>query len=1393
MKAQKNPRQTSCLTSGSCNHSVQSKSSHTLRTSIAIVQLAALLIFLLAVGSVKVFAQSASSGTVIGTVTDQSGAVVPDATVSITELSTSTTNKVTTNSAGHYAFGSVPPGTYNIKITKSGFQTALVQSQVVEVGKSLTEDVKLTVGSVTQEVTVETTGTELQTLNATVGNTVTGVALDSLPSLGRDVSTFVELQPGVSPDGSVAGTVVDQSTFLLDGGQNSNDMDGSMTVYTPSFAGDPTGGVANQNGGVAAGPTGVMPTPADSVEEFKVNTANQTADFNSSSGAQVEVVTKRGTNTIHGSLYEYYLDNNFNANTWDNNLTGTKVPDYHYSRFGVSLGGPVIPKEILGGKTYMFGNYQGFRWPNSSTIERAVPSANMRAGILTFSGTTYNLNTLDPRGIGLNPQVKALWSKFEPMPNDPSCGSLLGSRCDGVNEQGFKANIGIPQNDNFGVVRLDHDFSSKLHFNTSYRYYKLTRATTDQVDIGGFFPGDTLGTPAAVSNRPQVPWFFVAGLTANISSNVTNDFHYSYLRNWWQWGTQGGPAQLPGLGAALEPLGESQTASLVPFNVNAQQARTRFWDGQDNYFRDDVTMLHGNHLFQFGGIYQHNFNYHQRTDNGGGINYYPTYQLGDTSGAGVVDMSGLAIPQTTTAKRAAAAVLGIVTDSQTAYTRSGPNLALNPLLTPAFDQSTIPYYNVYFSDSWHIKPSLTLTYGLGWTLEMPPTERNGKQIEFVDSSDQPIDTQAYIASRQRAALQGQVFNPTVGFALLANTGNSPKYPYDPFYGSFSPRVAVAWNPHFSGDSWVSKIFGEDKTVIRGGYGRIYGRLNGVDLVLVPLLGTGLIQAVQCRQVYMPNAVPNTPNGACAPAGAPALTVSNVFRIGTDGNTAPLQAASPTLPQPDFPGINAAAAGAGEALDPHFRPNVVDSFDVTIQRQLSNRLTVEFGYIGRLINHEYQPININAVPYMMTMGGQQFQSAYAALETTLGCATSVAACGANVPAATIADPVIPKQKDANPAYAAYINALPQQAFFTASLNPAYCKGNFPGVGGTAFASCTAAVASNELGNFESQAVWSLWSDLDQGGGTNAGFNFACTMLNCPINTPLGGGGQLSSGVGINASIGHGNYHAGFVSVRMSEWRGLTMQQNFTYSKALGTGAFVQATSSYTANDPFNLDTMYGVQAFNRKFVYNTFLVYQPPFYKNQEGALGRVLGGWNFSPIFTAGSGEPVYCNTQTDAQAFGSGDGTNFFNNEQCQFTQGYNAGVSSHFGVLGGTDAAGNSVGTAVATTASGAAVGVNQFANPVSVWNTVRAPILGIDHRDGGVGPISGLPYWNLDLSVKKNIRIAERFSTEFQVIFTNVLNHNVFADPTLDISNPSGWGVINHQINTPRKMEFGLRVSW
>ena len=436
-----------------------------------------------------VLAQGSNSGTVVGVVTDQSGGVVVGATVTLTDTSTNSSRTTTTNDAGRYVFVNVSPSTYNISVTKEGFSVAKISNQYVKIGQQTTINVTLQVGAASQTVEVTAVaGSELQTMNATVGTTISGAQLLSLPNIGRDASTLATLQPAVAPGGQVAGAVSDQNTFQLDGGNNSNDMDGTMNIYTPSYA---------SNGA----PTGVMPTPVESIEEFKVATNNQTADFNGSAGMQVQMATKKGGDVWHGSAYEYYFSTQFSANTWKNDHTPSSGLPYtplaltHRNRFGAAAGGQVLPS-YWGGKTYFFANYEGFRFPQTVTYERSsVPTALMRAGVIQVADDTgnyvpYNLNPTavtvggntypsvgstcgtnstnpaaptplnlpcDPRGLGISPTITSLWTKFMPLPNDPSSG-------DQHNTQGYITTIGIPQSSDFGVVRLDHDFGQKWHF-----------------------------------------------------------------------------------------------------------------------------------------------------------------------------------------------------------------------------------------------------------------------------------------------------------------------------------------------------------------------------------------------------------------------------------------------------------------------------------------------------------------------------------------------------------------------------------------------------------------------------------------------------------------------------------------------------------------------------------------------------------------------------------------------------------------------------------------------------------------------------------------------------------------------------------------------------------------
>jgi hypothetical protein len=204
------------------------------------------------------------------------------------------------------------------------------------------------------------------------------------------------------------------------------------------------------------------------------------------------------------------------------------------------------------------------------------------------------------------------------------------------------------------------------------------------------------------------------------------------------------------------------------------------------------------------------------------------------------------------------------------------------------------------------------------------------------------------------------------------------------------------------------------------------------------------------------------------------------------------------------------------------------------------------------------------------------------------------------------------------------------------------------------------------------------------------------------------------------------------------------------------------------------------------------VYQPHFYKGQSGLMGHLLGGWTIAPVFTAGSGLPITLATVNGGgQAFGEGDSNNFFGYGESDNAIPINpiTGNGSRYFI------AGNGVGT------SGLG-GANMFANPQAVFNDIRQPILGYDTRDGGYGVIRGLPYWNVDLSVKKMFKITERFSTEFQVVFTNVFNHDQFGDPTGDFVNTASsasFGSLPGSVTNfagqsfERQIQFGLRLSF
>jgi hypothetical protein len=293
---------------------------------------------------------------------------------------------------------------------------------------------------------------------------------------------------------------------------------------------------------------------------------------------------------------------------------------------------------------------------------------------------------------------------------------------------------------------------------------------------------------------------------------------------------------------------------------------------------------------------------------------------------------------------------------------------------------------------------------------------------------------------------------------------------------------------------------------------------------------------------------------------------------------------------------------------------------------------------------------------------------------------------------------------------------------------------------------------------------------------------------------GAGQQMTGAFDFINSYGHSNYNAGYVSLTTKDWHGFTTRSNFTYGKSLGTGSVVQASSSISVPNPYNFNNFgtYGVQPFDYKYTYSLLMLYNPPWYRTQQGLIGHILGGWTIAPLFTARSGAIDRITTSTDAESFGeiySGQSANY---DSAFGSSPFTGGNSYHYNVPIATGSANpNGVGT------SGTS-GVNLFANPSQVFNEFARPVLGLDNNSGGAGQIRGFGFWDLDATVSRNFRIHESINLTFTWQVINMLNHFVPADPTLNIDSPSSFGVVSSQFTQPngalsRSMEFGLRLGF
>ncbi|HKA20846.1 MAG TPA: TonB-dependent receptor [Blastocatellia bacterium] len=831
--------------------------------------------------------------TLSGVITDPQAKVISGATVTITNSATGASRNTKSGDDGSYIFSQAPPGTYTIRVEAKGFKATVRESVQLLIRTPTTLDIQLEVGSVNETVQVTGGEAKINTQDATIGNAFTANQITNLPLEGRSVVSLLSLQPGVvylgdstdSRNGSVNGGKSDQANVTLDGVD-----------------------VNDQQTGFAF--NSVLRITTESVQEFRVTTTTPNADQGRSSGAQVSLATKGGTNSFHGSFFESHRNTITTANDFFNNAAGSfgpldplvlsgekkvgdpKVPRAKLIRnvFGASFGGP-----ILKDKLFFFLNYEGRRDASEVNVARTVPSALLRQGIIQYKNKTGQIVTLnqagvanlDPAHIGPNPSVLEVFKQY-PLPNDNTLG-------DGINFLGFRFTSPISVRFNTYFGRLDYNLSDK--HNVFWRGNLQNDKSTDAQQ----FPGE----PPTFTNLNNSKGFAI-GDNYSLSPTLTNIFRYGYTRQ------------------GLEQAGASTLAAVSFRNLTDIHALTRS-NGRItpvHNFVDDVAWVKGEHSLGFGTnirfIRNNRFNF---TNSFPSASTNASWLLGTGRNLRPADIdttTGVAFSD------AMMALLGIISQGNARYNfdRTGTALPVGAAVQRSFGADE---YEWYGQDSWRLKSNLTLNFGLRYGLYSPPWETHGNQVA------PNIRLGDWFNLRGENAANGIPSNqaPPI-FYDLSGPENDGRGFYDWDKNNFAPRVSFAYSPGFTTGFWSKLTGGPGKTAIRGGAAMVYDRIGGGLAVTFDAAGSfGLSTAL------------TNPSSSLSPLTAPRYTGVNNLPVAL-------------LPPPPAVGFPTKFPGAGQkgsfaitfGMDDNIKTPYSIGFNFSVQREFPKNFTLELAYVGR---------------------------------------------------------------------------------------------------------------------------------------------------------------------------------------------------------------------------------------------------------------------------------------------------------------------------------------------------------------------------------------------------------------------------------------------------------------
>lgn len=890
---------------------------------------AALVLFLAFTGFSS--AQVASTS-LRGVVKDPSGAVVPGATITLTNTSTGQQLKATSNAAGEYTFVQISPAKYNIKATATGFGEQTKFAELL-VNQPATVDFTMTVQAVSQVVNVSAEAQTLNTTDASLGNSVNNVLIQALPSETRNVPDLLSLQPGVlylptmgaspsnptgdSRSGSVNGVRSDQGNVTLDG------IDDNDQVYGYAF-------------------TGVLRETQDSVEEFRVTTANANSDQGRSAGAQVNLVTKSGTNKFHGAAYEYnrptltVANNYFNEQAELNSGQPNIPPKLIRNIFGGAVGGP-IKKD----KLFFFGNYEGTRQAEDTEVTETVPTAGYRAGYLAYQGDDANGNitnvTLTPTQVasldsgcisaggcanaqyapGPGPDPYAL-GYFTSMP--AANGTTTG---DGLNTGSYTFASPNPVTLNTSIAKIDYTPNDKHHIFVRADLQKDTTIGTEQ------FPGQ--GPSSYYEDNTKG---IIAGDTWSISPNLVNDVRYGYIRQ----------------GNSNRGVGSGDYVDFRFMSTATAETRTTIAWVPVNNLVDNLNWNKGKHDFQFGVnwrlIHQNHITNANSFNNASSNPYWLGGNPPDPS-----TITGLPVDNgfSDSYEIAYANLVGTVPSVTDQYNYvlsnngTGNLLADGDYVTRHFKSNE---YEYYLQDSWKPMPTLTLTFGIRHSILQTPWETSGQEVTPT------IDTHAWFEEREAAAQQSQIYEPQLTFAPAGPFYHKPGF-WPKSKDNIAPRIAIAYAP-------------TSNTTIRMGAGIYYDHY-----------GEGLINLFdQSGSFGLSGAVTN-PAGTYGYEDSPRFTSRTAlpFSNGTFASPNTYPYAPPTGPLQGF--------AITWGLDSRLKTPYTEAFNLSVQHQFPKGFTLETDYVGTLGRHLLQSLDLaEPVDFVDPQGGGDYFSAGSKLSHTV---------------------------------------------------------------------------------------------------------------------------------------------------------------------------------------------------------------------------------------------------------------------------------------------------------------------------------------------------------------------------------------------------------------------------